>query len=111
MLMVWQFIAGGNTMEKKNKTAYIAPDVLLTYLIGNDAKTKELLELKTDMLVTSAFSFHEALSALDIEEIKENAQWIKFLLDNIPILDTKPVTGKATVQSEERTKHLRSLVR
>ncbi len=98
-------------MEKENKTAYLAPDVLLTYLIGKDAKTKELLELKTDMLVTSAFSFHEALSAMTIEEIEKNAQWIKFLLDNIPVLDVKPVTGKAMTQSDERTKHLRSLVR
>ena len=90
------------------KTFYIAPDVLLTYLIGDDKKVNKMID-EGEGLVTSAYCFHEVISAMTVAEIKRHGGALAFLLQKIPVVDTKPVIGKATVMREERRKQLRGV--
>jgi hypothetical protein len=90
-------------MANKQKF-YLAPDIVLSYILGRDPKVKELVE-KHDRIVTSALTFYEVISAMTQDEIKEHAKTIKYLLETIPIVDTK------SVQSSSRANKLRRLVR
>lgn len=92
----------------KMKTFYIAPDVILTYIIGDDDIINKMID-EGEGIVTSAYAFHEVISALSIEEIKKHSGCIVYLLQKIPIVDTKPFIGKSTMMKEERRKELRSL--
>jgi len=90
------------------KTFYIAPDVILTYIIGDDDIVKKMID-EGEGLVTSAYAFHEVISALTVEEIKKHSGCIAYLLQKIPVVDTKPIIGKSTVMREERRKELRGV--
>lgn len=96
---------------KKEKIFYLAPDIVLSYILGTDKKIKQMIDMADENVVTSAFCFHEVLSSLTVEEISKNAGTINYLLARIPIVDTKAVIGKNLVQSESRKKHLRSLIK
>ncbi len=112
-MKLWQnkiSICSWSMMKMTNKTFYLAPDILLTYILGDDKATNKFIDEGED-IVTSAFCFHEVISTMTVEEIKKHAGCIKFLLEKIPITDTKPVTRECLVQSEERRKHLRSLIK
>ena len=86
--------------------AYLAPDVLLRCIINKSPIVLKLI--KTKKIVTSAFSFWEAMSCLTKTEIKEHSDRIYELLKAVPITELHEITGKFQVEDKKRTKHLRS---
>lgn len=87
------------------KTAYIAPDVLLRFMMGNDLD--ELRGMITSPYVrpiTSSFAFYEALSCLSAIELARNAAIIEYVLASIPITGLEKIMGEKHYSTPKKRK-------
>ena len=90
--------------KKDKQRAFLAPDVIITMLVGKDKKAKDMLMQDQVGLVTSDFALYEAITSITKKELKLNL--LSEFLFRVQIVPSPKVRDDI-----ERIEHLREVAK